>query len=67
MYSDWHVITVLEEMESEGIVVQHSAEPEEQVYKLSFFFKVGLGTFPGGGGGTRCIPGWGGAARPLIP
>lgn len=30
MYSDWHVITVLEEMESEGIVVQHSAEPEEQ-------------------------------------
>ena len=21
----------------------------------------------GGGGGTRCIPGWGGAARPLIP
>ena len=22
---------------------------------------------PGGGGGTRYIPGWGGAARPLIP
>ena len=22
---------------------------------------------PGGGGGARYIPGWGGAARPLIP
>ena len=29
---------------------------------------VTVGIVPGeGGGGTRCILGWGGAARPLIP
>ena len=28
---------------------------------------VGIVPGEGGGGGTRCILGWGGAARPLIP
>ena len=31
------------------------------------FSLFGIGRFDSGGGGTQCIPGWGGAARSLIP
>ena len=57
----------------------HNAVPNA----VPFFFLQGMRTLghvlecssprrrryltPGGGGGTRYIPGWGGAARPFIP
>jgi len=33
MHTEWHVITVLEEMESEGVVVHHGIKHEEEVNK----------------------------------
>ncbi|XP_074609660.1 5'-nucleotidase domain-containing protein 1-like isoform X1 [Acropora palmata] len=34
MHTEWHVITVLEEMESEGVVVHHGIKREEENYSL---------------------------------
>ena len=33
MHTEWHVITVLEEIESEGVVVDHRIKHEEEVNK----------------------------------
>ena len=40
MHADWHVFTVLEEMESEGVVVHHSIEHLEEVNKHRFLNKT---------------------------
>ena len=43
VYGNWHVVTVLEEMESEGIVVQHTINHNKQV--ISKCFQIGYGNF----------------------